>query len=228
MTETIGKIRQNRETNANAVREQKLLVENEIRGVRTIINNHLDKLQEDLMKEFTEVEIKITEETRELLVSLDKKQKELTEHQTNIVNIKKHASDLQTYLAMRKIEQEVETYDTRLQALVKSDKLNSSKLSYKIDTGLTTIATSIKKFGEVVVESKSSEMIIIRKKDKQAQMMVADLSPPMSVEDVQLKLRQKINTKGIRIRGCSLLPGGRMVLSCYNTNTVSFINKEGV
>ena len=228
MTETIGKIKQNRETNSSAVREQKILVENEIQGVRTTINNHLDKLQEDLMKEFTEAEIKISEETRELLVSLDEKQKELIEHQTNIVNIKKHASDLQTYLAVRKIAQEVETHDTRLQALVNSDKLNSSKLSYKIDTGLKTITTSIQKFGEVVVESKSSGMIIIRKKDKQAQMMVADLSPPMSVEDIQLKLRQKINTKGIRIRGCSLLPGGRMVLSCFNTNTASFINKEGV
>jgi hypothetical protein len=30
------------------------------------------------------------------------------------------------------------------------------------------------------------------------------------------------------MRGCSLLPDGRMVLSCYNTNIVRFINKEGV
>jgi hypothetical protein len=46
------------------------------------------------MEEFTEAEIRITEETRELLVSLDEKQKELTEHQTNIVNIKKQALEL--------------------------------------------------------------------------------------------------------------------------------------
>jgi hypothetical protein len=42
-TATIGKIRKNRETNSSAVREQKILVENEIRGVRTTINNYLDK-----------------------------------------------------------------------------------------------------------------------------------------------------------------------------------------
>jgi hypothetical protein len=58
--------------------------------------------------------------------------------------------------------------------------------------------------------------------------MVADLSPPMSVENIHLNLKQKINTKGIRIRGCSLLPDSRMALSCYSTNDVSFINKEGV
>jgi hypothetical protein len=48
------------------------------------MNNHLDKLQEDLMNELTEVEKQITEETRDLMISLDGKQKELTEYQTNI------------------------------------------------------------------------------------------------------------------------------------------------
>jgi hypothetical protein len=78
------------------------------------------------------------------------------------------------------------------------------KLSYKIDTGLKTITTSIQKFGEVVVESKPSELTFDRKKYQQAQVMVADLSPPMSVENIQLKLKQKINIKGNWMRGCSL------------------------
>ena len=104
MIETIGKIRQNREDNSNAVRKQKIIIENEIREVRTKINNHLDKLQEGLMKELTEEENLKTEETRELMEYLDKKQKELTEYQTNIVGIAKYASDLQTYIAVKKIE----------------------------------------------------------------------------------------------------------------------------
>jgi hypothetical protein len=41
MTEIICKIRQNRETNSSAVREQKIIIENEIREFRTKINNHL-------------------------------------------------------------------------------------------------------------------------------------------------------------------------------------------
>jgi hypothetical protein len=50
----------------------------------------------------------------------------------------------------------------------------------------------------------------------------------MSVENIQLNLKQKINTKGTNIRGCSLLPDGRMVFSCYSSETVRFINKEGI
>jgi hypothetical protein len=42
--------------------------------------------------------------------------------------------------------------------------------------------------------------------------MVAEISPPLSVDNIQLKLKQKININGRNIRGCSLLPDGRMVL----------------
>jgi hypothetical protein len=228
MTETISNIRQNRETNSGAVREHKIIVGNEIRELRTKINNHLDKLQENMMKELTEAQKQITNETQELLVSLDEKQNELTEYQTNVVNIRKYASDLQTYLAVKQIEKEVATHDTCLQSLVKSHSLNQTKLSCKIDNGLKTIATNIQRFGEIVVESRPCEMIIVRRKDKQAQMMVADPSAPVSVDNIQLKLKQKINIKGGMIRGCSLLPEGRMVVSCWHTDTISFINKEGV
>ena len=115
-----------------------------------------------------------------------------------------------------------------MQSLVNSDSLNQTKLTYKIDTNLKNITTSIQKFAEVVVESKPCEMMLLRSKDKQAQMMVADLSPPMSVENIQLNLKQKINTKGTNFRGCSLLPDGRMVYTCYHSSVVRFINKEGI
>jgi hypothetical protein len=228
MIEIISKIRQNRETNSSGVKEQKRLIENEIQELRTTLNTHLDKLQENLMTELTEAEKHVTEETRELLVSLDEKQRELTEHQTSIVNIKKYASDLQTLLAVKQIEKEVETHDMGLQALVYGDSLNQTKLAYKIDTGLKTIVTSIQKFRKVVVESKPCELTFTRKKEKQAQMMVVDLLPPMSVENIQLNLNQGMNTKGTWITGCSLLSNCRMVLSCSSTSTVNFISTKGV
>ena len=228
MIETIGKIRQNRETNSSAVKEQKRIIEIEIQELRIKINTHLDRLQEDLMKELDEAETHVTDTTHELLISLDEKQKELTEYQTNIVNIEKYASDLQTFLAVKQIEKDVEAQDTCLQSLVNSDRLNQVKLAYKIDTDLKNITTSIQKFGEVVVESKLCELTFVRKKEKQAQMMVADLTPPMSVENIQLNLKQKMDIKGTYITGCSLPPNDRMALSCCSSNTVSFIKTDGV
>jgi hypothetical protein len=61
--------------------------------------------------------------------------------QTNIVNIEKYASDLQTFLAVKQIEKDVEAQDTCLQSLVNSDRLNQVKLAYKIDTDLKNNST---------------------------------------------------------------------------------------
>jgi hypothetical protein len=51
--DNIGKIKQNRKTNSSSVKEQKRIIENEIQEMRTKFNNHLDRLQENLMTEST-------------------------------------------------------------------------------------------------------------------------------------------------------------------------------
>ena len=227
MMENIHKIRQNRENNSVTVTEQKRIIEQEIRELREEINNHLDKLQEDLLNELTEDVNIVTRQTSELMVSLDEKQKELSEYKTNMVIIKQYASDLQTFLALRQIGSDVEAQDTCLHDLVNSDSLKQTKISCNIDTSLKNLATSIQNFGEVVVESTPCGITLIRKKDKQAQIMVADLSP-MSIDNIHLHLTQMVNTKGENITGCSLLPDGRMVFSCHAKHIVTFLNKEGV
>jgi len=93
---------------------------------------------------------------------------------------------------MKQIESEIETHDTYLHALVNSDSLNQTKLSCKIDTSLKNIITSIEQFGELVAESKPCELSFVRRKDKQAQMMVAKLQP-LSGVNIQLNLKK---TKG--------------------------------
>ena len=75
----------------------------------------------------TEAEKQVTDETRELIVSLDEKQTKLTEYQPNIVNISKYASDLHTCLAVKQIEKDVETQDTCIQTIVKGGSLNQTK-----------------------------------------------------------------------------------------------------
>jgi hypothetical protein len=62
MIETISNIRQNRDTNSSAVKEQKRIIENEIQELRTQINTHIDKLQEELMKELTEAGKHVSDE----------------------------------------------------------------------------------------------------------------------------------------------------------------------
>ena len=100
------------------------------------------------MKELKEAEKQETEKAREVLVSLDDKQTKWTEYKTNIVNIEKYASDLQTCVAIKQMKKEIETQDLCLQSLVNSDSLDQTKLLCKIDSSLMTIATSFQKLAK--------------------------------------------------------------------------------
>jgi hypothetical protein len=51
------------DTNSGTVTEQKRIIENEIRELRGKINNHLDKLQGDLLNELTEAVTIVTRQT---------------------------------------------------------------------------------------------------------------------------------------------------------------------
>jgi actin-like ATPase involved in cell morphogenesis len=77
-----------RENNSVTFTEQNRIIEQEIRELRGKINNHLDKLQEDLLSELTEAVTIVSGQTSELLLSLNEKQKEMSEYKTNMVKCK--------------------------------------------------------------------------------------------------------------------------------------------
>jgi gas vesicle protein len=60
MIETISKIRLNRDANSSVVKDQKRIIENEIQELRTKLNTHLDRLQEQMMNELREAEKQVT------------------------------------------------------------------------------------------------------------------------------------------------------------------------
>ena len=92
---------------------------------------------------------------------------------------------------------------------------------------MNDIATDIETFVEVVVETNPCDLTFVRKKDKQAQMMAADLDFD-SVDNIQVNLKRKIHTQRRESTRCCFLPAGRMVFTCYGEHYLSFINSKGV
>ncbi|CAG2241891.1 unnamed protein product [Mytilus edulis] len=102
VAENLQKIRQHQQDNLTTLKESRKEIEKEIKMTRIKINNHLDKLQEDLMKQLYAVEEKENSKICQLLSSLEKKEKEIADCQRNIINIKQHATDLQVFLSLKK------------------------------------------------------------------------------------------------------------------------------
>ncbi|CAG2254824.1 unnamed protein product [Mytilus edulis] len=65
---------------------------------------------------------------------------------------------------------------------------------------------------------------VIKNKDKQAQLIIPVAK---SIDDLTLTLVQSINTYSQEVRGCTMLPDGRMVFTCYHPGYVTIVNQDG-
>ncbi|CAG2231478.1 unnamed protein product [Mytilus edulis] len=190
------------------------------------INNHLDKLQEDLMKQLNELEEKENSKICQLMASLEKKEKEIGECQNSLLNIKKHATDLQMFLSIKQIEEDVYSKEKKLQALVEGKEQHT--LSYQINTSIQNIISDIRSFGEVRIESNPCDIVLIKKKARQAQLMIP-IVPTKSIENIKLTIHKSksIDTRRNPIYGCCILPDDRLVFTYYFAKQLKVFSDKG-
>ncbi|CAG2216415.1 unnamed protein product [Mytilus edulis] len=93
-----------------------------------------------------------------------------------------------------------------------------------MNTAIQNIMSDVKSFGEVRIEAKPNDIVLIKKKNKQAQIMIH----LRSIENIKLKLYKTIDTKGERNYGCCILPDGRMAFTFYFKQTVKVFSDKGL
>ncbi|XP_052065209.1 uncharacterized protein LOC127705001 [Mytilus californianus] len=226
LSDNIQIIRNDREHNLKRLSEKKMQIEQEVKQTRITINNHLDKIQDDIMKKLNETEANENKIISELLNLLKENEREIIEFRTNIENIKQHATDLQTFISMKELEKNVSIKDEFLQSVINSEKFKDRELSYNTNSAMQDLVNRIKNFGEVKIEKKPCDVVLTRRKDKQAQIMLLHISS-RSVDNINLKLLQTINTTGKNITGCCMLPDGKMAFLSYFGGAVRVFNLDG-
>ena len=204
MSANIEIIRKDRKDNLCSISEGQKRIEEEIREVRIKINDHLDKLQESILKELKTKTDKEIEKINQVLNDLEKKETDLKEYTTQLINIKQHASDLQAFLGLKQLESSVSNVDTFMQSLDNSNDLNHIEISCKISQSVTEIVSEVQKFGDVVVETNPQKVRISRRKDKQAQILMTKVRANRNIKHLNLKLLKTIDT--YNYFGCCLLP----------------------
>ncbi|XP_052090175.1 RING finger protein 207-like [Mytilus californianus] len=192
VAENIKRLSTNRKANLKSLKNKKSEIEAEIKQTRTKINHHLDKLQDDLIKELMAVEQTESSKIEKLLTALKKKENEISEIQENIASIKQHASELQTFLAMKDIEKDIAIGENFIQSITTSDTTNQVNISCQINKSLQLITASVQKFGEINVSSDPCDFSMQKRKDRQAQIMV-DV-PTRNIDNLSLTLQKRINT----------------------------------
>ncbi|XP_063404309.1 uncharacterized protein LOC134687783 [Mytilus trossulus] len=209
IVENIKRLNTHRKENLTSLEDKKRKIETKIAQTRTNFNIHLDKLQDGLIKELTAIEEKEKRKIQTLLTFLKDKKKNINEFQENIASIKKHASELQTFLAMKHIEKDIDVEEKIIQSITKTDTTNQVNISCQINESLKQIIDSVHKFGEIYVTSYPCDFSIQKRKERQAQIMVS--LPTRNIENLILSLDKRINTKLSNVRGCSILPDSMTV-----------------
>ncbi|CAG2224114.1 unnamed protein product [Mytilus edulis] len=186
--EHIERIRKDREENLASLQDQKKSI--------TLLRD-LDTAEETESKKI-----------RQLLSEVEKNEKEITEFQAALANIKQYASDLQTFLAVKDMERDLTKNENFVHTITKSGKLNHHRMTLKIETVLKNIAIDVKSFGEIIVVNVANELMTRRQKDQQAQQMI--VAPvAKSIDNLTLTLRRTVNIDAADIRGCTILPDGK-------------------
>lgn len=201
--------------NLEVLREQKGAIRANISLVRQEINNHLDKLEDSFGNEVTKIEDQSTRSIQEMLQMLDEKKSKSLKYQQQLQDLKKHASDLQTYLGLRQISSETGTLESSLQSIIENGSLHKVSFTCSINESLNNITKSIQTFGTIAGKKTSGSITLIRQKDKQAQIIGFN---PKSIHDIKMKLLQKFDIDTTEIRGCDILPDKRMVFSDYSSD----------
>lgn len=175
ISENITRIQKDREENLKSIKETREDIESQIKMTKQKIVNYLDQLQEDILKKLSDTVEAESNQIRKLLTSVQQTEKDVTEYQNNMANIKQHASDLQAFLYLKQIEQDVDGKDKLIQTLVENKNLNCATLSWNVSSNVQSFQTCISTFGEIVVESKISSIFMGSRKNKQAQITVDSL-----------------------------------------------------
>ncbi|CAC5416469.1 unnamed protein product [Mytilus coruscus] len=226
LSENLQRIRKDRKENLRNLKENRTQIEKEVQQTRILINTHLDKLQESLMKELYAAEENESKKLNHLISCIQKEEKDITDCQTTLDKIKQHASDLQTFLALNHIQLDVTNNEKFLDTLIKEEKMNHVSISWKNETSVENLLTTLKKMGTIILDTRPGDATLTNRKNKQAQIMMP-ITPVPTIDDLTLTLRQTVNTIGTYISGCSLLPDGRMIFSCCTSGHISVLKSDG-
>ncbi|CAG2254826.1 unnamed protein product [Mytilus edulis] len=158
IAEYMQSVKKNREENLISIKEQKELIETKILQTRESINNHLDFLQQTLIGALNLTIDERNKDIDQFLKSVEKNEKDIKEFQSNHLKIMQHASELQTFLTLKQMERDIATKEEFIQSINKSGSLSHTSFFCKIDTYLENWTNDVKRFGEVVTETKPNDI----------------------------------------------------------------------
>ncbi|CAC5370436.1 unnamed protein product [Mytilus coruscus] len=229
----IDNVVKDRQSNLIKIKEQRHHILAGIQKLRQRINSHFDKIEQDIEKELNASECDLKRKIEDLLHGLKNKRERIAVLQSNISDLKNHASDLQTFIGSKKLVEKIESEETYVQSISEDGRLKQFSLKCTYNKGIENLLQSIASFGSILMESSSPSVEIKLKKNEQAQIMSSSFNPK-SVDNVRATLLRKVempkgkSTDEYNITGCAIFPNGKFIFTdCDLNKRLVILNKDG-
>lgn len=227
MKENLIRILEDKQKNIFSISASKKIIESEISAIRKQLNHHLDEIQHHFIDELNKAVENSTKKIQSFIVSLKENQKVIDECIEDLETIKKHATDMQTFLGIEKLEAKLKKTENNFQSCVNDHNLAYIVVSYKLNNRLQDINKEINTFGKTIVYVKPCELTIQRRKEDQAQVVKFKTEPKSSIDRITLTLITKMNTTATKVTGCCILPCGKLVVSNYMPAYLILLSSDG-
>ncbi|XP_052067456.1 uncharacterized protein LOC127706811 [Mytilus californianus] len=124
------------------------------------------------------------------------------------------------------MEQDLPNEEEFTQSCLDGDKVNIRVITSKIDENVETIMKNVKQIGEIVVVVKPTKAIIRERMKRQAQIIIPKIQTK-SIDNITAQLQQTIKMTSKDVRGCCILPDGRMAFTCTERRKLILMKANG-
>jgi hypothetical protein len=197
--------------NISDIDKQKRKLLSDIADMRKLLNEHLDKIEKQIVAKMVSEEQNLQVQLKKVLVAMETKRTDFDNIRQDVNKVKKYGSDLQTFIGVNKMTSVVD-------GEVKKQKgaLNYELFELKLDfpSELKSFMKDVSKFGIVSVTKKHFSTSLVNEAELQAQIPQESrlgVTPQLTKKTtVNFQTKDKGN---IRITGCDILPDGKLVFT---------------
>ncbi|XP_052067030.1 uncharacterized protein LOC127706436 [Mytilus californianus] len=166
-------------------------IDKEIQKARHAINEHFDRLEEELMKELTRVVDYESRKIRNILASLERTEKEIVELQVTLASLKQHASAQQSFQVSKQTQHKLIDTNNFIQSMHDNNELSDVNISLQMDDFVKIVKQNIIKTGEIVVQTSPVYTALMKQEFKEAKYAELSEIVVQTSSDYTSLMRQK-------------------------------------
>jgi hypothetical protein len=208
---TFEKIKSDITNNISDIEKQKRNYLSHISDMRKLLSDHLDKIEKKTVEEMVSEEQNLQVELKKVLVVMETKRTDFDSIRQDVNNIKKYASDLQTFLRVNEMTSVVDGEVKKQKGEFNYDLF---ELKFDFSSELESFVKDVSKFGVVSVTKKHCSASLVKEAELQAQIPQESKLGVTSQLTKKTTVNFQTDVKGrVCIAGCDILPDGKLVFT---------------